>query len=409
MNKVSKIFFCSLCVLVILTSMLPISAFADSVIPTYKMPFNQPTVTTNSGYIELLWKSSTSNDTFVTVFSYTFQPRIILQDENSIDAPVPYVIASRSSYGLNLTFSRSIYPSTMTSYTITSCSSSSYSYSTVALSDLTPTAEISLVQTGYYLRGVQYYGDFHILNSENYTNSEFSVLYSADAKIYDQLTDIVSSLESLSVLLGDSDYTSQLSSIIMDLYDISGTSDSIYDLLSAKLPELYSLGSSMLAEIEKISSNTDNLDEWLDDINDRLGTVYTGISELSDWLDSINTQLIELKGFLYEMWLVDLDSNSKLYEIFDTLNAILSNLEAYSDVRFPEHNGSNVDELVSKEHGLIDNSEVDVSDALSPELPSDAMNSIFGIVDRVFNLHPKIIGLIVTVLGLGLLALILGR
>lgn len=425
MNKFIKVSFCMVSVLVILVSMCPISAFAVSTV--YAMPFSQPTVTPYSGYIECLWKSSSSSSYFVSVHTWNYTP--LNNDDRVSDDNFPAISLTRNSSSLKLTLSR--YYDNSGRYSFSDMTSQDFVYYSSLVNDAYPTRETLFSFSGYSLAGVHIYGSYDEFNDLNsYSDADFTVSYSSDSSTIHLLFELISSVDSLATVLNDPDYTQQLNSIITalnnidysdELYSIEQSLGDITDfnaglgqMLTANLSRLVTLGNNMLDELKKISGNTETivsslevLSSCLDSMLDKLDDINQGLVDIFQFLE---TWIIDIDNWLSELYWIELDSNSKLYEIKDTLDAILNLLNKYSDVTFPSRDNSDLSEYFDIEHSLLDDSNIDVSEVFGDvTLNSNALQVIFGTFDDILNVHPKIIGFVILILSLGLVALILGR
>lgn len=153
-----------------------------------------------------------------------------------------------------------------------------------------------------------------------------------------------------------------------------------------------------IREVGKLLDLTDTVLSKIDKTNEYLRDIYL----------LLETYLVEMRGWLEELYWIELDSNGKLYEIKDTLDAILQILQQKTDTEFTTVNQDEFNSFYDVENSLL-NPDVDVSDVMKVEVNQNALTVIWDLVERGLQSHGKVFGMVLTILALGIVALILGR
>ena len=244
--------------------------------------------------------------------------------------------------------------------------------------------------TDFELIGMHYYGDFESLSFSNdvLDDTEFYFTYAADSVFTHQLAQIINYLSILIDSSGEDweyDYSQDLTNIILALNNLDAS-------VSAYRQEFITEVGKLLDLTEDVLSKIDVTNDWLNEI-----FVF-----LENWI-------LDIDNWLQEVYWIEVDSNLKLYEIQDTLSAILKILQSKGESDFSEPDTSNLNGYYDTEHSLLDDSNVDTSQIFNVDLNENALSSIWNLVDKVLNVNPKVFGAVITILALGLIALILGR
>ncbi len=178
-----------------------------------------------------------------------------------------------------------------------------------------------------------------------------------------------------SVSWGDDGYVASLmTEMTAILYDIYHADEEMIELLNSLISEVDSV-EEFLSAIQQAQNTTNDL---LDDILTYIKRLYDEQYKSNGWLRSIYEYLLNFKG------------ESTFEE---------PNTESISDYDKAE------DELVS---GADDTSDIEqqIEDF---EIDTEASGKIWDIITQFFNCHPKIMGLVIGILCLGIIALILNR
>ena len=154
-------------------------------------------------------------------------------------------------------------------------------------------------------------------------------------------------------------------------------------------------------------------------------TLYEKAAYLRGLADGVDFDRTTPEGKILAA-LLDLvtDIADDVADIYDylrrTLNPKIANIELYlKNIRdylkeTVSHNltspdTSNMDGYIDTENSLLDNSNVDLSDVVKVEVNQNALTVIWDLVQGVFDQSGKVFGMVLTVLSLGLVAMVLGR
>lgn len=373
-------------VLVILFSMCPISAYAAPE-GYYSIASDKPTVTEYSGYVELLFEHKTSGYRFVTVVGWFFTPSVNTSSEfyQTSDKPLLTLTRNTQNFVLGVTCNEYI-TGNMSFILIDSGNQVQFTVSDIT-SESTYTYSVGY-GSSYNLVGIHYYGDFSDKLIYDTSNEEFYVTYGSDSVISYGLNQVISALYTLVDLMPDSDYTSQLDDIISSLNSLDTSLDSFHSDFTTVLNQLSGTVIAVLRNLETIVQNTDEVEGLLSDVFDILSSMYGSLLNIEYYVPYIYE---ELSGI-----------NTKLQQI-------LNILKAEGEAEFSEPDTSGLNGYYDSENSLLNDDNVDVSGAIDVQINQQAMSTIWDLVDRFLNVNPKVIGAVITVLSLGILALILGR
>lgn len=168
--------------------------------------------------------------------------------------------------------------------------------------------------------------------------------------------------------------------------------------ITSKLTELIALATQMcdndeklLAELDKILSDTSSIDENTDELEALCANILS-------WLARMDARLKDIQGYTYTT--------------VQRLDTIISILKGQGESTFEEPNTEGISEYDKAEDELVSGAE-DTSDIESQiedfEIDANASGKIWDIITQFFNCHPKIMGLVIGILCLGIIALILNR
>lgn len=378
MNKYNKIFFCCLSVVLIFVSMCP-SAFAVDHI--YSVPMNQPVHDDSHGYVEFLIKQKNVDYYMTYVYFFDYSLYYAKDVEQSV-LPTEDILTQKftvSSSGASLRFSLvdsrytcylgvgSMNNQGRTNYFYTSfyVDGSSYSYTY----DFEFSSDWEIV--GYRLNS-----DFFVVNDQLTTNTPFTIVYSEDIPEYQSLLSVIT-------LLGN---------------------------IISNDEQLLSSFQDLLADTNTLIQNTDNIESSLDVVNEYLkgisGYLTTYLPEISEYLEFIRDYVkIYLPNIEEVLWYIDTD----ILVVHEKLDKIIEILESSGESNLTSPDTSNLDNYYEIEQSLVNNSNVDVSGAVNVQIDHNAMVFTWNLVETIMNSNGKVFGLTLTVLSLGIIALILGR
>lgn len=373
-------------VLVILVSMCPISVYAAPEV-YYSIASDKPTVTEYSGYVELLFEHKTSGQRFVTVLGWFFTPSVNTSSDlySVSDKPILRLYRDSQFFRLGIQTESGV---TGNMSFIMIDTSSQVVFNVLPIPD-DNNESFQRVDYGssYSLIGMHYYGSFDMV-TESGSDDEFYVTYGSDTVISYGLNQVISALYSIIELMPDTDYTSQLDDIISQLNSLDTSLESFHTDVKTVLNQLQSTTIAILRNLETIVQNTDEVEGLLTDVFDILSFMYSSLLNIEYYVPYIFDELAHI--------------NSKLQQILNILNS-------KGESEYSEVDTSNLNNYYDSENSLLNDDNVDVSGAIDVQINQQAMSTIWDLVDRFLNVNPKVIGAVITILSLGILALILGR
>lgn len=387
-NKIMKISFCFISVVIIFVGMCPISAFAyDSQV--FYVNISKPTVSNNSGYFEILWQDNSTGSQFVDVRYFTFTPSTNGSSEflSSADQLITKVTVSSSE----VLFTISVPEYVWGYYSSVGVSSrGDYSITAHALSDDGGSVTYRTSRNGYTLVGFRYYGNVAEFTNYLSSNEIFYVSYSEDTVLNFHLADIVTSLNSISSSIGDSnsEIKSSLDTLVSDLNSFEGSFSEFVEYYKSKMTILLSYCEDYFTQLKTLIENTDDVEGLL---------------------EAISVTLTQLEMYMFDVWIEQYNHTSELQALNEKLQSILDILNQKSDTEFTTQDPTQFDEYYDVENSLLDNDNVNVSDVVNVEVNQNALTVIWDYVERALNSHGKVFGMVLTILALGIIALILGR
>ena len=225
----------------------------------------------------------------------------------------------------------------------------------------------------------------------------FEYLFTPNKYEYLQLSSIFQALVGLGDLTIEE--VELLESIVSNSSDIESAIKDIKTVFSEKLDTI-------------ISDNAYFKERLIEMIN-YLHSIDAHSVDILEWLSVIYTDFCDIYFLLEEDLLLILDAVDDLEgytdEVEDLLRQIvdLLNSSGSSDLTAPDT--SQLDNYYEIEQGLINRSDVDVSNAVNVQIDQNAMAVTWNLIDSILNSNGKVFGLFLTVLSLGIIALILGR
>ena len=394
MNRITKVFFCIISVLIVIVSMCPIPAFAAPDI-YFPVASDKPVVNDYSGYVELLYEIKNSGQQFVVVLGWTFTPRLNTSNDFYIvnDKPILTIVRNESQFRLGISTASgcSGYMSFITTYDVASGSDVYFGVMEIPDDEATYYYNFTL-GSNYKLVGMHYYGDFQNLQIGNaLDNDEFYVVYGSDVVVTYGLNQLISGMYALIEATGQETYKDELDSIISSLNSIDSSVDGFREEYNLHYTQMLSWFRHFLTNLESLVENTDELEGKLDDLYSILENIYFSVFNIEMWMPDI----VMLLG----------DIDSKLLNIIQ----LLSVKSDIPDEKLTQPDNSDMDNYYEIENGLINGDSADVGNAVNVQINQNAMTVIWNLVERALNSHSKIIGMVLTILSLGIIALILGR
>lgn len=161
-------------------------------------------------------------------------------------------------------------------------------------------------------------------------------------------------------------------------------------------------------------------------------------SEIKDLLTAVNSNTADIDWMIFDMWDVITtylhplyDSTTYIYDELSTLNDLFERFKGNYDVKsdlilsklddlivllsadgmsnpLTQPNMSVVDQYENVEASLINDDNFDIDD-IELSLDTNALSFVWGMVTDLFNTNPVVMGTLITLLVIGLIALILGR
>lgn len=391
MKRFTKLILCIISVCCIFVSICPISAFAVPDI-YYQIASDKPTVTDYSGYVELLFESKSTGQRFVTVLSWHFTPTLNTSSEFYLtsDKPILTIVRNSEQFRLGVSTNDGV-SGNMSFLTIDSGSQLYFGYISVPDDAATYYYPVSY-GSNYALVGMHYYGDFSSIQVDNsLSNAEFYVTYGADTVISHGINQLISGVYSLIDAVGEEQYAEQLQSILDKLNSIDSSVDGFRQEYKTGLTQLFSWFRLFVDDLDALVQNSEDIEDLIRD------EVVIYLMSIDTWLYSINDWTMNTYLELFEI-------HSIVQSILDTLNAQGENGE-----KLTQPDNSDMDNYYDVENGLIGNGSGDVNGAVNVQVNQNAMSVIWDLVENALNSHSKVIGMVLTILALGIVALILGR
>ncbi len=316
-NKLIRISIAFLTIFLLVLNVCPISVFADDAIDNvFYMPMAKPHVDNNSGYVEVFWSDGVGNK-YVDIVSWTFTPientshQDFLPTANQVLCSTVY-----SNTQVSLSFRANDNCDGYFALTYMS-NKGDYRIRCVPMDGTTQPFVYNLTDSkGHTVHGFHFYGNVQTTNGSPSVLESFSVVYAEDAVISSDLANILSTLNVLyyQTELYFPEFEKFLGSIDEDLSDFKGSFDEFAEYYKSKMTLLLSYCEDYFEQLKQLV-------ETSDEINATLSDTYLLLDAL----------LVEMRGLLEQLYWIELDSNGKLYEIKDTLDAILAILNAGKD------------------------------------------------------------------------------
>ena len=370
--------------------MLPFSAYASDDVATFNFPFSQPQVTDYSGYMEVLFESS-GGSRYVRLFQWQTTPSSQMIGTEKILTNVTV-----NSNGLvNIKFD---YPES-TFYAVVSIYNGQWAGSGYfeIWQDVSVGSEIAFnLDYDDNIVSFNIYGSYTNLTSDLVPSylPKFSVTYGDDTSLSDvtsKLTEINNNLLQLhsdNVLLD-----SELKTMIQQLNDLTS---SVGTHLTQANWWLNYISDQINAFADRVDEDTEYIKAALKNIMDSvkkyLPTLDTNLNWLKQYVQyTFSVEFSQFKNdtlnFLYQFYLMLTDKPKNNLESPDT---------------------SHMDGYIDSENELLQN-DVDMNEVVKVEVNQNALTVIWDLVQGVFDQSGKVFGMVLTVLSLGLVAMVLGR
>lgn len=180
-------------------------------------------------------------------------------------------------------------------------------------------------------------------------------------------------------------------------YTLNDLTDEIY----ATLLDIYSTNEEMVTQLENIYTSVDTLETKLQSLVSIAEAIESNTDEVEDLLRVCNQYLSDIKTELEEQ-------TSWLEKIYNAIMEFLG-LQGEENLEEAPEDTSMVD-LDKKEDELLGNTTPDdAADSLTVELDADSNAFVWNIIDQFVTADGTVFGLYISVLTLGIVALILGR
>ncbi len=399
MNKIKKLLLCCLSVVLILVSMCPISAYANSLA---FFPCSEPAVTDYSGYVAV------QNTGASFIVQYTCIPVEYL--EGGVGSAPLFVVTGVDGWSIDFNIIGD--PNTVYRFAFSILHSSGEIQGINSFDVHGSATSYFAFNSSYTITGLDFHGnwDYSWLAPSDGIDT-FEYFFAQDKYDYVFLLSMVNALQGIY----DQD-TEQLEKI-KQIYTSSTNIESILNqLLTAYSDDLAQIVADNKAILEAMKQQLLDNDEIIAKLNSLIdihNKVLTELNNISKDVDDINYRLFEMfeqwnplfwefYGYLDAIWLSVDDVESKLDRIIELLSE-----EGESDLTKPDT--SEMDGYIDAENSLLDNSNVNVSDVVQVEVNQNALTVIWELVEKVLNSHAKIFGAVLTVLSLGIVCMVLGR
>lgn len=355
--------------------MCPTSYAVDYTIDTdiFSVDVSRPTVDNNHAYVEVLQRvyveEWSTYGYFTTVYAFSSKAFTDSNREESIDTVDPMLTLNVDKKG-TLTFNSygdtSIYYVGLLSEYRADTSAYYYNngYNRFTFS----------IPTGYEIVGFHAYG-FDDVTWTLSSFQEFTVLYDDEASTFHKLS---------------------------ELYLLISSFEPYFDINNDYLLSILNSSLSIDSKLSQIISYYAEIKPLLVSIDDNIDVIRVTVAGIEGLLSSI---LAYVEDIDLVCWFINGELQAVNSNLLEILNAL--NLEGESNLTSPDT--SNNDKYYDMEQSLLDNSGVDVNNAVQVEIDQNALVVIWDMVEDLYNTHPQVFGLVITVLSLSIIALILGR
>lgn len=382
MSKVKKVILCCLSIPLIIISMCPTFAYAASRTLTFNCP--EPSYGSNNSYIALGYNSdygrvlcfnaypiSRENEKIPLDITVTLQS--IKYNSSTGRKELSFVVASNALTDYFLNF-----------YIIHSNGTVTYQPIYVIENALyNGVYSWTVSSSSEELYGLTFKGNV-MIDGDNFPNIPLlNPIWSDNNQYYSQLQSIIDNLITL-----HSDNIDLVNKFVEAINNLSTLhADNVEQL--GKLVEIIN------GVIQLHSDNLEILDEFATLLSD---TAY--IREVLDLI--INYLTVDQTYLLWEL-------DYELIDVNEKLDLIIQILQSSGESNLTSPDSSNVDDYYEIEQGLINRTDVDVSNVVNVQIDQNAMSFTWNLLDTIMNSNGKVFGMTLTVLSLGIIALILGR
>lgn len=394
LSKCKKIVLSCCLVALLFCSVLPLSASA-AVLNPMVFNFSNPYVSNTTGYVAIKGERTDLNNAEQAFILY-YQISPIYNATSGYESDNPLFVVEDI-------YSNAFY------FNVRGDAFQSYHISVIVMhQDGTVQSVLSDDFENDFVDGVFYFNSsFRITNIDVHGNIDRSALES-DYPAFDY------------IFTEDKYEYMYLLSIFNVLVEYGELEDDELELLQSLVTSNQSV-ESILKEIK--STFSDKLDTI---INDNV-EFKAKLADAINYLSSIDSTTSSIRAFLRTfceecldlLWLLDDDllniwgSVDDLEDYTDEIEVLLQELIDYlqpdTDVNVSKVDTSNLDSYFEAENSLLNNDNVDVSNAVKVEIDQQAMVVIWDKLQAILDLNPKVFGLIITVLSISVVALILGR
>lgn len=342
------------------------SVFVSAVTNVIDIPLNEPLVSDNAGYVVLICEYNDTGTYFPIVYSWFGASQIDADSSFYFDIHVTksnIKFTSKSTGSVSYFFNIREYPGRASSGKL----GNYYSYmtNTGSVWERSYTYEVDL--TDCTIWKIIPAGNYGVITSDTHasTSREFTLNWS------------------------DSYY------------------DEFYDTINALL---ISIGEMQLTneELTKIFDILSLINNNLDLTNEQLEETYTLLSEYLKAIEKDTTGLVGLFNQLYDEWYNWTYVEEEYYlRIIELLEQLIEGTEKFteSSTLSDEQN-----ELNRVEDELLNNEDAsNAQDDIKVEVNENALSFIWDLISQFLNINSKLFGIFVSVLSLGIIALILNR
>ncbi len=380
MSKIKKVILCCLSIPLIILSMCPTFAYAAD--NSFKWECPEPYVDSHNAYLALNFGNGEGY-----IYRFSFYP--ITNDETLNDIHDIEI----TLLGFNRVSSENV--TNINYYVLTNAVIGYY-------------LSVSVI----YPDGYIYYFPLKVIDGPSGGMLQFDGLkylhnYTMKGNIFVDGDSNWPSTYSMIPVWGDqSDYTSYFQNIISKLTTLHSDNLELINLFVDALNNLATLHTDNVDQLGKLVEIINGVVQLHSDNVEILAEMAELLSECQDIrniLDMICNYLTVDQFYL--LWELDYE----LMDINDKLDTIIEILRSSGESNLTSPDSSNVDDYYEIEQGLINRSDVDVSNVVNVQIDQNAMSFTWNLLDAIMNSNGKVFGLTLTVLSLGIIALILGR
>lgn len=388
MSKFKKISLTVVLAVLLFVSMCPTFAFASSLTPIV-FNFSKPYVSNTTGYVAIKGERTDLNNAEQAFILY-YQISPVANSTMSYESDNPVFVVEDI-------YSNAIY------FNVIGDVYTDYHISVIIMhQNGTVQSVLSDDFENDFYNGVFYFNpSFLITNIDTHGNIDRSALES-DYDAFDYIFtedkyEYMYLLSIFNVLVEYGDLKEDELELLQSIVDSGSSIETILNELKTTFSE----------KLDTIIADNEVFKERLQFIYNKLRDIYN--ISYAFFYDDFPTYMFLLDEDLVNILLAVDNLEEYTDEIESLLQQILDALNVKGESNLTSPDTSQLDNYYEIEQGLVNRSDVDVSNAVNVQIDQNAMAFTWNMIDSFLNSNGKVIGLFLTVLSLGIIALILGR